>query len=153
MIEVRRLAAGETLFAEVFRWHWLEWGVLDPHADETKWRTQLASRCHDDDIPFTLVALVDGEPGGCVSVCRDDGDDRFADRGPWVSGMVVVGPARNMGVGRALLTAGEDEARDGGCNELWVWTAEAGPFYERCGYRYAHRKESLRDRSVLYRVL
>jgi GNAT superfamily N-acetyltransferase len=153
MIEVRRLGADDRKFGEVFRWHWLEWGVLDTHADEAEWRAQLASRCHEEGIPFTLVALLDDEPVGCLSVCTDDLDDRYTDRGPWVAGMVVVGPARNMGVGRALLDAAAARARDADATELWVWTTEAGPFYERCGYQYAHRKESLRDRSVLYMAL
>jgi N-acetylglutamate synthase-like GNAT family acetyltransferase len=67
--------------------------------------------------------------------------------------MVVVGPARNLGVGRELLRAAADGAREAGAAELWVWTTEAGPFYERCRYEYAHRKESLRDQSVLYFTL
>ena len=153
MIEVRRLSAETPVFGTVFRWHWLEWGVSTPSADERGWRAQLASRCHDEGIPFTVVASLDGEPVGCVSVCEDDRDARYSDRGPWLSGMVVVGPARNMGVGRELLSAAADRSRQEAAAELWVWTTEAGPFYERCGYEYAHRKETLRDQSVLYLTL
>jgi GNAT superfamily N-acetyltransferase len=153
VIEVKRLSADASVFDEVFRWHWLEWGVSTPNADERVWRTQLASRCHDEGIPFTLVASLDGEPVGCVSVCEDDRDARYGDRGPWLSGMVVVGPARNMGVGRELLSAAAEGVRQAAATELWVWTTEAGPFYERCGYEYAHRKENLPDRSVLYAAL
>ena len=153
MIEVRRLAADEPVFADVFRWHWLEWGAVETGADETQWRARLASRCRGEGIPFTLVALLDSEPVGCVSVCDDDRDIRYADRAPWLSGMVVVGPARNMGVGRALLDAAASEARYASVSELWVWTTEAGAFYERCGYQYAHRKQRVRDPSVLSRIL
>ncbi len=153
MIEVRRLSADTAVFGEVFRWHWLEWGVSTPNADERGWRTQLANRCQDGGIPFTVVASLDEEPVGCASVCEDDRDTRYGDRGPWLSGMVVVGPARNMGVGRELLSAAADGARQAAATELWVWTTEAGPFYERCGYEYARRKETLSDRSVLYVAL
>ena len=153
MIEVRRLRADAPVFDEVFRWHWLEWGVSTPNADERGWRTQLASRCRAEGIPFTVVASLDGEPVGCVSVCEDDRDTRYDDRGPWLSGMVVVGPARNMGVGRELLGAAAEGVRRAAAGELWVWTAEAGPFYERCGYQYAHRKQTVRDPSVLYLAL
>ena len=153
VIEVKRLTADAAVFDEVFRWHWREWGVSTPDADESEWRAQLARRCHVDGIPFTVVAALDGEPVGCVSVCEDDRDVRYGERGPWLSGMVVVGPARNMGVGRELLVAAADAARQAAVAELWVWTTEAGPFYERCGYEYAHRKETLRDQSVLYLAL
>jgi GNAT superfamily N-acetyltransferase len=153
VIEVRRLSADESVFGDVFRWHWLEWGVSTPTADERGWRAQLAGRCHDEGIPFTVVASLDEEPVGCASVCEDDRDPRYGDNGPWLSGMVVVGPARNMGIGRGLLSAAADGARQAAAYELWVWTSEAGPFYERCGFEYAHRKETLRDRSVLYLAL
>ena len=153
MIEVRRLSADESAFGDVFRWHWLEWGVSTPNGDERAWRAQLASRCHSEGIPFTVVASLDGEPVGCASVCDDDRDARYGDRRPWLSGMVVVGPARNMGVGRELLSAAADGARQAAATELWVWTTEAGPYYERCGYAYAHRKENLHDPSVLHLAL
>jgi GNAT superfamily N-acetyltransferase len=153
MIEVSRLRADSAQFDEVFRWHWLEWGVRTPTAEEHEWRRQLASRCREDGVPFTVVASLDGEPVGCVSVCEDDRDARYGDRGPWLSGMVVVGPARNMGVGRELLGEAASGARQAQAVELWVWTTEAGPFYERCGYEYAHRKQTLRDQSVLSRSL
>jgi GNAT superfamily N-acetyltransferase len=148
-----RLSADAPVFDEVFRWHWLEWGISTPNADERGWRTQLASRCRHEGIPFTVIASLDREPVGSVSVCEDDRDVRYGDRGPWLSGMVVVGPARNMGVGRELLSAAAEGVRQAAATELWVWTTEAGPFYERCGYQYAHRKENLRDRSVLYLAL
>jgi hypothetical protein len=66
VIEVGRLRAESRLFGEVFRWHWFEWGVATANADERRWRAQLAGRCLDTGIPFTLVASIDGEPVGCV---------------------------------------------------------------------------------------
>jgi GNAT superfamily N-acetyltransferase len=153
VIAVQRLRPSDSVFDTVFQWHWSEWGVVTRDADAAGWRAQLANRCQAEGIPFTLVASLDGEPVGCVSVCEDDLDTRFADRGPWLSGMVVIGPARNLGVGRALLQAAADHARDESATELWVWTTEAGPFYKRCGYTYQRRKTGLHDRSVLNRSL
>ena len=153
MIRVERLRAGAPAFGQVVRWHWLEWGVQDEDADEAEWRARLTTRCLEAGIPFTLVASLDGEPVGCVTVCTDDRDARYTEHGPWLSGMVVTGPARNMGVGRALLGAAAGQARAAAATDLWVWTTEAGPFYERCGYRYVHRKENVRDCSVLARTL
>jgi N-acetylglutamate synthase-like GNAT family acetyltransferase len=100
-------------------------------------------------IPFTLLARLEGKPVGCVTVCIDDVDPEYQRYGPWLSGMVVVGVARNMGVGRALLAGAAEQAGAAGVATLWVWTTEAGAFYERCGYEYVHRKTELRDRSIL----
>jgi GNAT superfamily N-acetyltransferase len=78
---------------------------------------------------------------GCLSVTDDDIDERFADRGPWLSGMLVVARARNLGIGRALVQAAESTARDFGVSELWLRTESAGPFYERCGWSFVLPKQ------------
>jgi GNAT superfamily N-acetyltransferase len=88
-----------------------------------------------------------------VSVTDDDLDDRFADRGPWLSGMLVIGPARNLGVGRALLSAVEERARAIGATELWLHTGEAEQFYERCGWSHLARREHVGDDTVMQRAL
>ena len=136
----------------VLAWHWHEWSAEDADADIEKWRERLHSRSRLDRVPFTLVARLDGDIVGCVTVCDDD-DKRYADRGPWLSGMLVIGPARNLGVGRRLLRDAAAHARDLGATELWLYTAEAARFYERCGYRFAHQKHTIHDNAVRWREL
>lgn len=84
-----------------------------------------------DEVPFTLVALIDGEPVGSMSVCWDDLDDRHPDKGPWISGMVVRSDARNLGIGRALLAATEYRCAEQGHRALWLHNSEAKRFYQR----------------------
>jgi GNAT superfamily N-acetyltransferase len=86
-------------------------------------------------------------------VSDDDIDERFADRGPWLSGMLVVARARNLGVGRALVQAAESVARDFSVPELWLRTETAGPFCERCGCSYGVPKQGLRLAAVMRRIL
>jgi GNAT superfamily N-acetyltransferase len=136
----------------ILGWHWHEWSGEDGGSRD-EWRSRLQSRSNPDRVPFTLVAYVSSEPAGCLSVCGDDSDERFADGGPWLSGMFVVGRARNLGIGRALVRAAEATARQFGATELRLYTAEAGPFYERCGWSYLHRKDHMRDNSVMRRTL
>ena len=150
---VELLEANIDPFDTVFAWHWREWSHGEPDADFDEWRARLCERSAGDQIPFTLVAYIDADPVGCLSVCHDDSDKRFAEHGPWLSGMFVDGRARNLGVGRALLQSVEERTLALGIAELWVHTSEAGPFYERCGWTYAHRKEAVRDESVLTRDL
>jgi len=153
VILIARLRAADPKVDEVLSWHWHEWGAHDEVADKTVWRARLVNRCSAAGIPFTLLALLEGEPVGCLTVCTDDADASYEEHGPWLSGMVVLGVARNMGVGRALLAGAAEHAQADGAAELWVWTTEADAFYERCGYQYVHRKAGLRDRSVLHRTL
>ena len=143
------LAPDAEVLETVVRWHWHEWSANDG-LDLDTWRSRLRTRTRPDGIPFTLVARIDDDPVGCLTVCDDDADSRFAANGPWLSGMFVVGAARNLGVGRRLLRDAASRARRFGVTQLWLRTGEAAQFYERCGYRVAHRKESVTDDSVLW---
>ena len=148
-IRVRSLSDHPELVDTVLAWHWHEWspGYTDPDWDE--WRARIVARSRPERIPFTLIAFVDDEPTGCITVCDDDSDARYADRGPWISGMFVRGIARNLGTGRALIAEAEHRARHLGVREIWVWTTEAGPFYVRCGFQVVAKKQTLSGSTVL----
>lgn len=152
-VRIESLADRPDLVDTVVGWHWREWSHGEAGASLEEWRARLVSRSTREGIPFTLVAFADDEPVGCVTVCIDDADADFADRGPWISGMLVVGVARNLGVGRAILRAAEDRARRQGASELWLWTTEAPAFYARCGWQLVSPKEGIRGRNVLRRDL
>jgi GNAT superfamily N-acetyltransferase len=129
-------------------WHWREWSHGHADASLDAWRARLVSRSHRDRVPFTLVGFVDAVAVGCVSVCDDDVDARFAGHGPWLSGMLVIGEARNLGVGRALLHEAALSRRFGAA-ELWLHTAEASAFYGRCGWNVVSRKQQLHEDTVM----
>lgn len=62
----------------------------------------------------------------------------------YIMALVVGEGARGMGVGRQLLAAAEDWAREHGCGKMTVSSAEhradAHEFYPRCGYPYTGRR-------------
>lgn len=146
------VAADDPVLETVAGWHWREWS-LGTEAERDRWRTNLRARAGATGIPFTLVARWDDEPVGSISVCTDDVDRDFAGRGPWLSGVFVLGAARDLGLGRRLLVAAEDRARAAGATELWLHTGEAARFYERCGYTAVRPKTTLEQDAVLWRPL
>jgi len=148
-VAVELLDAASPLVETVCAWHWHAFADGVETGQRAAWLGRLRQRCSRDAIPFTLVAQVGGEPVGCLTVCDDDADPRYANAGPWLSGMVVVPRARNLGVGRALLLAAAERARALGARELWLHTGEAARFYERCGYRLVREKQGLDDDAVL----
>jgi GNAT superfamily N-acetyltransferase len=151
-VHVDLLHVDDPVLETVLHWHWREWS-LGTEAERNEWRERLRSRTGATGIPFTLVARWDGEPVGSISVCTDDSDDEFADRGPWLTGVYVLGAARDLGLGRRLLELAEGRAREAGATELWLHTGEAARFYERCGYTVARPKTSLAEDAVLWRSL
>ena len=151
-VRLARLGPDDPALETVAHWHWHEWS-LGIEAELVMWRERLRARTDADGVPFTLVAWWGDDPVGSVSVCTDDIDSHFADHGPWLTGMFVVGAARNLGLGRHLLAEAEDRARAAGATELWLHTGEATRFYERCGYEVARAKVSLAEDAVLRRAL
>ena len=141
------------LVPTVARWHWREWGEEDDELDEAKWVAVVGSRVRRDEVPFTLVAFVGGDLVGSLSVCHDDADAEFADEGPWLSGMFVRPSARDLGIGRQLLTEATRRATGMGHAALWAHTAEAERFYVRCGWDVVRAKEPLRRDAVVRRAL
>ncbi len=151
-LHVDMVSAGDPILETVLHWHWREWS-RGTEAERDEWRRRLSARTGETGIPFTLVARWGDEPVGSISVCTDDVDAEFADRGPWLSGVYVLGAARDLGLGRRLLDVAADRARETGATELWLHTGEAARFYERCGYQVARPKTSLVGDAVLWRPL
>ena len=147
-LTITSLAECPEAASTVARWHWNAWGVGAHASTESDWLA-IVERRASQEVPFTLVALLEGEPVGAVSVCWDDVDDRYPDEGPWISGMVVRSNARNLGVGRALLTAAEHRCVEQGHRSLWLHTSEAKRFYERCGWHLEADKPGLGRDAVL----
>ena len=151
-VDVESLSPADPVLETVLHWHWREWS-LGTEAEREEWRKRLRSRTGESGIPFTLVARWGDEAVGSISVCTDDVDVEFADRGPWLSGVYVLGAARDLGLGRRLLDMAANRALEAGATELWLHTGEAARFYERCGYEVARPKVSLATDAVLWRML
>jgi GNAT superfamily N-acetyltransferase len=146
-------ATAQTLVGWLSReWTWIP--PDDPATDPVqRWTRLVGERARPGQVPFTLVAHVDVGPVGCVQVCTDDVDARYADRGPWLSAVYVLPGARDLGVGRALLAEVERLAAALGHAELWLHTGEAHRFYARCGWETVEPKTSLDGDAVMRRSL
>jgi len=90
------------------------------------------------DDPLTLVAMdLDGRAIGAVTLGGDDDaiDLPVGERAPWVVRMVVRPGERMCGVGRLMMNAVEDLAREHGHARLWVAAGDDyADFYRRCGW-------------------
>ena len=144
MVDVRSARAEDAPFiaglagrlAEASRLPWLPQEATDQFA---------ASGCRQ-------AAAAIGQPGQAVVIASDSSDtrlgfahvhlDRSAFTGEtvgYISVVVVVAEAAGSGVGRRLMVAAEDWARQQGCAlitlEVFAANAVARSVYERLGYR------------------
>ncbi len=137
MAEIVRLAGHSYLVEEVGVLRWREWGYGDPSPEA--WVETTRREAGGDVLPMTLVAI-DGDGHALGAVALGEADDALTDaeraaRTPWLLGMVVAPAARLHGVGRDLVAALEDLARDRGHQQVWVVTGDrAVGFYRACGW-------------------
>ena len=82
-------------------------------------------------MPLSLIALVDGQLAGTINLIENDDENRAHLR-PWLAAMVVRADLRGRGIGSALVKALLVDARLMGIPTVYFGTDGPG-FYERLG--------------------
>jgi GNAT superfamily N-acetyltransferase len=136
-VRVELLADRPELVHEAGLLRWTEWGYDDPSPD--RWVAVTAREAGRDGLPVTLVA-VDADDSAVGVAGLDAADDALTDlerggRAPWLVGMVVRRDVRRRDIGRTLMNALADVAREHGHDRMWVVTGrEAAGYYRACGW-------------------
>jgi ribosomal protein S18 acetylase RimI-like enzyme len=111
----------------------------DPTALTRRYGETLARAVSEQDLRSTVLIAQDAHstPVGFISL-RVDRDAAGFPRGH-VADLAVVETARRMGVGTALMQAGETWVRERGLSmlglDVWSTNGRALTFYQRLGYR------------------
>jgi GNAT superfamily N-acetyltransferase len=131
---VELLADHADLIPAVGELRYREWGHWGPE-DLSWWVDISRQESGHTELPVTFVGLgSDGALAGAVGIDTLD-PPKFADRGPWVVGVIVDPGLRGRGAGRAILGHTLRWAASQGYDQVWVATGpEAVGFYQRCGW-------------------
>jgi GNAT superfamily N-acetyltransferase len=117
----------------------LRWRAAGGVGTPGPWIEATARDAGRDGLPFTLVAMdLDGRAIGAVTLGRADESvvDVCPGLSPWVVRMVVRPGERRCGIGRLMVSALEDLARERGHDRIWVAAeGEDSAFYRECGWR------------------
>lgn len=117
----------------IARWHWDEWGHVDPGGSPATWIANLRLFTHRDRIPTTYVALEGDRLLGSVTL-NDLDMHTHPELWPWLAGVYVTPSARGKGVASALVTHAVSEARGMGVERLYLYTHSARGLYEKLGW-------------------
>jgi GNAT superfamily N-acetyltransferase len=125
----------------MYEWLFAPPGSVPPRWDADRARAAIAGAI-EDQSSAVLVAEHRGELLGLCTAYLDMNSVRFGPR-CWVEDLAVSPGHRSQGVGKALLDAAKDWARDRGASHLELDSGDARPdahrFYEREGPSWTSR--------------
>lgn len=132
-IAVESIADHLDLIDTIARWHWDEWGHLDPGGTLQSWADGLWERTKRDAVPTTYVAMHSGYLLGSVTLVEHDMDIN-REFSPWLAGVYVAPEHRGSGVGSKLVLYAVAASAKMGVERLYLYTSSARGFYEKLGW-------------------
>jgi predicted N-acetyltransferase YhbS len=113
------------------RWRASAFSVLEASFEQELRSLELFAS--DPSRGVALIARSDGEPIGTCLLAESEIKPNH-DVSPWLAGLFVVPEHRRQGAGAALVRAIEDQARQRGFSQLYLYTSAAAGFYARLGW-------------------
>lgn len=109
-------------------------------------------RCQINSIPLTLIATDNnGEVVGTGTLSAESTDLAF-NQGPWISALVVERNRRGSGIGTALISALEMEARRFRCQFIYMSTYTAGGILLSRGWEEVNKTTCHQGIATIYRT-
>jgi GNAT superfamily N-acetyltransferase len=121
---------------EVASLHFEEWPELGDSIDARQ--KALSTCCRRGEIPLGIVALDRDCLCGFALLVMEDFELR-PNLSPWLAGVFVRPQHRKKGVGTALVSRIECEAKALGFETLYLYTAHSESLYERLGWKVVER--------------
>ena len=114
------------------RWYYQQWPAL--FQDEADAIEELKQVQHRDQIPLCLVEMEKDEVLGTAALLTQD-MDTYAQHSPWLACVYVSEAYRGQGIGKKVVLAATDKARQLGVEKLYLWTDHQKKFYEKLGWQ------------------
>ena len=105
---------------------------------------------NDSRIPFSLVAFLDGEIAGTISVVENDLKERDCYT-PWVASNYVVEKHRNKGISSKMMVYVEEAMRRIGIKTAYLATEEVPDFYRKRGWQEIEKVNYKSEESLIFK--
>lgn len=130
----------------IARWHFDEWGYLNP-GTTIEYRLQRLQRyLGEEAIPSMLIAVEGDELLGTAALVAADMDSH-PELSPWLASVYIREDQRGRGLGKQLVQALMDFAGQQGLKKLYLFTPDQEGFYARLGWQTL-QQELYRDTPV-----
>ena len=135
VVPISRLAAHPKLVPELANWFKTEWpGWYGPGGSGIA-ENDLLACANEGSLPLGVVAFRDSEPCG-VAALKAESIPSHSHLQPWASAGFVKPALRGQGIGAALLSALEREARILGFSRIYCGTNTAASLLARLGWSF-----------------
>lgn len=149
-LEVKQLSQCPEHLNAVGDWIYHEWWSRAHKSPEVVYRL-LRTHTAQDQVPFTVVALVESSPVGSCCVIGNDCVHR-PQYAPWVAAVFVKPELRNRGVASAILRETATIATRSGLESLYIdCHIKTVPLYEKNGWVIHEREVGDEDSVVMVR--
>jgi GNAT superfamily N-acetyltransferase len=150
-VKIEYLADHLGKLPEVASLHFEEWPELGDSIDARQ--KALSTCCRRGEIPLGVVALDRDNLCGFALLVEEDFELR-PNLSPWLAGVFVRPQHRMQGLGSALVTRIEQEAKALGFETLYLYTAQAQALYAQLGWHLVERCfHNNRDYAVMTKAL
>lgn len=124
----------------IARWHFDEWGYLNP-GKTLEYRIERMQRyLADTPIPSMLIAVQGPEILGTAALVESDMDSH-PELAPWLASVYIRADQRGRGLGKQLVQALMDFAGQQGLPQLYLFTPDQDAFYAKLGWQYIARED------------
>lgn len=124
-IQVALLKKYPQVIPILVEWIYAEWRSYDPSLNKEKLFSSFNHRLNDDRLPFTVVAIQNGNPIGTVSLKAEEDPELtgLSDGNPWLGSLQVVKEEQHKGIGQELLKLVLNIASELGYHQLFLYTS------------------------------
>ncbi len=89
-------------------------------------------------FPITLIAVIDGECAGTVSIFENDLKTQ-RDLTPWLASLYVNPHYRGKGIAKELINKVQQVVKELGFKELYLRTEHTSEYYRRLGWEFVYK--------------
>ena len=115
----------------VAHWYYHQWPAL--FKDQAQAVEEIKQVKHRDQIPLCLVEIQNNQVLGTAALLMED-MDTYPNYSPWLACVYVLETCRGAGIGKKVVLAATEKARQLGFKKLFLWTDHKKNFYKKLGW-------------------
>lgn len=117
----------------IAQWHQEEWAHLNPGESLAGRIARMQRYLSDESLPQMWVKFVDGAPVATAALVANDLPEP-SENTPWLASVYTHQEHRGNGYAGELVNHVYQQAQALGFANLWLYTPDAAPLYERHGW-------------------